>query len=115
MVRIQDRDAWNRKATVLQEVGPRSYEVRTEEGFILRRNRRNLLKTKETFQETLCGGVDVNDAVSHANTVPELKSDGHVKTETSSVSAGSPPLRRSQRQIKRPDLICESVDWMLCV
>uniref|UniRef100_A0A3Q1GA47 Integrase catalytic domain-containing protein n=1 Tax=Acanthochromis polyacanthus TaxID=80966 RepID=A0A3Q1GA47_9TELE len=52
VVRIHDQDTWSRKATVLQEVGPRSYEVRTEDGNVLRRNRRNLLKTKEHFQET---------------------------------------------------------------
>lgn len=32
VVCIQDQDAWNRKATVLQEVGPTSYEVRPKEG-----------------------------------------------------------------------------------
>lgn len=54
VVCIQDQDAWNRKATVLEEVGPTSYEVRTKEGHVLRRNRRNLLKTKEAFTETQC-------------------------------------------------------------
>lgn len=77
VVRIQDQDAWNRKATVLQEIGPRPYEVRTEEGHVFRRNRLHLLKIKETFQETLCGDADGKDAVSQADTLPELKSDGH--------------------------------------
>lgn len=102
VVRIQDQDAWNKKATVLQEIGPRSYEVRTEEGHVFRRNHRNLLKTKETFQGTLCGDADGKDAVSQADTVPELKSDGHVQLETSDVSTELPVLRRSERQIKRP-------------
>lgn len=44
VVRIQDQGVWNRKATV----GPRSYEVETEEGHVVRRNRCILLKTKET-------------------------------------------------------------------
>ncbi|CAK6975876.1 unnamed protein product [Scomber scombrus] len=102
VVRIQDQDAWNRKATVLQEIGPRSYEVRTEDGHVFRRNRRNLLKTKETFQGTLCGDADEKNAVSRADTVPELKSDGHVQVNSSDASTELPVLRRSERQIKRP-------------
>lgn len=41
MVRIADPNVWNRKATVVQEVGPRSDAVRSEENQILRRNRRS--------------------------------------------------------------------------
>ncbi|KAL7851936.1 hypothetical protein SRHO_G00177210 [Serrasalmus rhombeus] len=54
-VRIEGPDTWDRKATVLQEVAPRSYVVRTEEGQVLRRNRRSLLKTPETVQEHNAG------------------------------------------------------------
>ncbi|KAL7868194.1 hypothetical protein SRHO_G00095780 [Serrasalmus rhombeus] len=52
-VRIGDTNNWNTKATVLDEVSPRSYTVRTEDGQILRRNHRSLLKTQETLQEQL--------------------------------------------------------------
>ncbi len=82
VVRIQDQDTWSRKAMVLQEIGPRSYEVRTEDGHVFRRNRRNLLKTKETFHRTLCGNADGKDAVSQADTVPELKTDGQVQVNS---------------------------------
>ena len=51
VVRIEDPNAWNRKATVLQEISPSSYTVRTEDGQILKRNRRRLLRTQETLQE----------------------------------------------------------------
>lgn len=44
-VRLEDSYNWGKKATVLEEVSPRSYTVRTEDGQILRRNRRSLLKT----------------------------------------------------------------------
>ncbi|KAK0147806.1 hypothetical protein N1851_012497 [Merluccius polli] len=44
-VRIGDADGWSTKVTVLQEVAPRSYTVRTDDGQTLRRNRRSLLKT----------------------------------------------------------------------
>lgn len=46
-VRIQDADGWSTRATVVQEVAPRSYTVRTDDGQILRRNRRSLLKTPQ--------------------------------------------------------------------
>uniref|UniRef100_A0AAR2KRY5 Gypsy retrotransposon integrase-like protein 1 n=1 Tax=Pygocentrus nattereri TaxID=42514 RepID=A0AAR2KRY5_PYGNA len=52
-VRIGDTNNWNITATVLDEVSPRSYTVRTEDGQILRRNHRGLLKTQGTLQEQL--------------------------------------------------------------
>ena len=72
VVRIQDQDAWDRKATVLQEVGPRSYEVRTEEGHVLRRNRHHLLRTEESFKEPECEDEDGHASVSRGGTVPDL-------------------------------------------
>lgn len=36
VVRIQDQDAWSRKATALQEIGPRAYGVRAEGGDVFR-------------------------------------------------------------------------------
>ncbi|XP_048054388.1 uncharacterized protein K02A2.6-like [Megalobrama amblycephala] len=50
-VRLEDCNTWHRKATVLEEVYPRSYTVKTEDGQILRRNRRSLLKTQETVPQ----------------------------------------------------------------
>ncbi len=48
VVRIEGPDFWARKATVLSEVGPRSFVLKTENGQVLRRNRRSLLKTQDT-------------------------------------------------------------------
>ncbi len=42
IVRVEDANCWDRKAVVLEEVNPRSHVVRTENGQILRRNRRSL-------------------------------------------------------------------------
>ena len=39
------------KATVLRQAGPRSYSVRTEEGGVFRRNRRQLRLTQEKMEE----------------------------------------------------------------
>ena len=47
-VRIESPEGWMTKATVIQEVAPQSYTVRTKEGQIFRRNQRSLLKTPET-------------------------------------------------------------------
>ncbi|KAL7859480.1 hypothetical protein SRHO_G00146270 [Serrasalmus rhombeus] len=98
VVRIQDQDAWNRKATVLQEVGPRSYEVKTEEGHVLRRNRRSLLKTKETFTET-----EKESNAFSADAASNADNNGHLHVDTSNVQSELPVLRRSGRQKKRPD------------
>lgn len=49
IVRVEDANCWDRKAVVLEEVNPRSYVVRTENGQILRRNRKSLLETQESL------------------------------------------------------------------
>jgi hypothetical protein len=47
-VRIQrDNGRWSNRAVVVKEIAPRSYIVKTENGSLLRRNRRDLLKTSE--------------------------------------------------------------------
>ena len=51
-VRIHTGRSWSTKAKVVDcdnKNGPRSYIVETENGSVLRRNRRDLLRTKETF------------------------------------------------------------------
>lgn len=47
-VRNEDADGWNTKGTVLQEVAPRSFTSKTEDGPIRRRNRRSLLKIRQS-------------------------------------------------------------------
>ncbi|MEQ2245104.1 hypothetical protein ILYODFUR_024073 [Ilyodon furcidens] len=49
--RIEDANSWNRKAIVLEEVGPRSFKVMTGDGQVIGRNRRSLLKARESFEE----------------------------------------------------------------
>jgi len=46
-VRDEKRSQWREKGLVLKEVAPRSYVVKTESGAVLRRNRRDLLATRE--------------------------------------------------------------------
>uniref|UniRef100_A0A8C5N550 Integrase catalytic domain-containing protein n=1 Tax=Gouania willdenowi TaxID=441366 RepID=A0A8C5N550_GOUWI len=47
-VRVQDSNIWSKKASVLEEVSPRSYSVQTEDGQILWR-KLCLLKTQKTL------------------------------------------------------------------
>ena len=94
-VRLEDCNIWSKKATVLEEVSPRSYTVRTEDGQILRRNRRSLLKTRETLQEQTTEG---NQAGTTSAEPPAVSDD-----TTSAEQTASPVLRRSTRNIRAPD------------
>ena len=52
-VRIHNGKNWPTKAEVIEKARPpRSYVVETEAGQTLRRNRRDLLKTSESFSRT---------------------------------------------------------------
>ena len=94
-VRIEDADGWSTKATVLQEVAPRSYTLKTDDGQILRRNRRSLLKTP---QGTV-GELSVTCGESQVIPTPAMdcNTDSHTPTPS------EPELRRSTREIRKPD------------
>lgn len=49
IVRLRDEKGWSRKATVLDQVAPRSYRVLTEDRKEYRRNRQHLRPTSEAF------------------------------------------------------------------
>jgi transposase InsO family protein len=52
IVRVQSPNGnWDSLATVIREVAPRSYLIRTDRGSVLRRNRRHLRLTQESPQE----------------------------------------------------------------
>lgn len=42
VMKIEDPNSWNRRATVLKEVSPSSFTVKTEDGQVIRRLRRTL-------------------------------------------------------------------------
>lgn len=52
VVRIEGPNFWARKTTVLSEVGPRSFVIKTVNGQVLGRNRRSLLKTQDNENQT---------------------------------------------------------------
>jgi transposase InsO family protein len=117
-VRVQDANTkrWSNTARVVKQVAPRSYEVETDSGGLLRRNRRALIKSNETrFNNTSDQLLDLEgsmDLTEPENTTPVSghaedsivgtpKSPGSPK---SSESTGSPEVvtksSRSGRTIK---------------
>uniref|UniRef100_A0A3B4WVJ3 Integrase catalytic domain-containing protein n=1 Tax=Seriola lalandi dorsalis TaxID=1841481 RepID=A0A3B4WVJ3_SERLL len=97
VVRIEGPDFWARKATVLSEVGPRSFVVKTENGQVLRRNRRSLLKTQDTENLT-------------EETESEQQDDAAQDVQHSEPPSPSPmteTLRGSTRPRKPPERLIE--------
>uniref|UniRef100_A0A3Q2FT90 Integrase catalytic domain-containing protein n=1 Tax=Cyprinodon variegatus TaxID=28743 RepID=A0A3Q2FT90_CYPVA len=89
-VRIEDDEGWNTKATILQEVAPRSFEVKTEDGQVLRRNRRSLLKTPlEPVVESSEVSKDSQSSIMTETPTTETPCD--------SLGNNLPVLRRSTR------------------
>uniref|UniRef100_A0A3B4TFD4 Uncharacterized protein n=1 Tax=Seriola dumerili TaxID=41447 RepID=A0A3B4TFD4_SERDU len=96
VVRIEGPDFWARKATVLSEVGPRSFVVKTENGQVLRRNRRSLLKTQDTENETEETESEQDDAAQDVQ-----------HSEPPSPSPMTETPRRSTRPRKAPERLIE--------
>uniref|UniRef100_A0A3B5RDT7 Integrase catalytic domain-containing protein n=1 Tax=Xiphophorus maculatus TaxID=8083 RepID=A0A3B5RDT7_XIPMA len=92
-----------RKATVLKEVSPRSYELQTDDGQVLRRNRKSLLKTQE--QDSQKQGQDESDAGHQARetTDPHGVGKDALPNNTSSTHV----LRRSTRTRRPPERLIE--------
>ena len=52
VVRVRKDDRWANKAQVLVQISPRSYKVLTKEGKVIRRNRRQLWRTRESMNSS---------------------------------------------------------------
>ena len=104
-VRIESPEGWTTKATVLQEVAPQSYTVKTPEGQIIRRNRRSLLKTPATpetvpdqeLSQTQAESESISTHNAHCNT------DTDTDNLTNTSLPGEMLIRRSARHIKKPE------------
>ncbi|KAL1477586.1 hypothetical protein MTO96_035621 [Rhipicephalus appendiculatus] len=121
VVRVKD-EAWNRKAQVLGQVAPRSYQVATEDGRRLRRNRRHLLRTREQYREEPVDNESSSSEESDGPTEPELLQCEHSEERRSPCNRSPmdqppaqvsvpqpallPQLRRSTRQARPPDRLC---------
>ncbi|KAF7641974.1 hypothetical protein LDENG_00266960 [Lucifuga dentata] len=93
-VRLEDSNIWSRKATVLEEISPSSYTIRTEDGQILR-SRRSLVKTRDTSRTD----NEANPACTASAEPLPVPDDSRAAEQIHS----SPVLRRSTRSIKAPD------------
>ncbi|KAL0153721.1 hypothetical protein M9458_050974 [Cirrhinus mrigala] len=99
VVLIKDDENWSKKATVMQEVAPRSYTVKTNDGQIFRRNRRDLLRTeKEREDLNQCNARSESTALSTKN---DCNTDSNNETQIPDNQTFT--LRRSTRHIKKPD------------
>ena len=109
-VRIQNGTSWATKGKVIEplEYPPRSYTVETESGHRLRRNRRDLLSTKEEFTPS------PNIGITQPSTNTSVEQDQHSTDPHSTYGEESRPTptpiyTRSRRQVIRPIRFKDSV------
>lgn len=79
----------------MEEVAPRSYTVKTEEGQMLRRNLRSFLKTQELLKQD-------DPTVTTSADSPSLESESGEPVEQAQTS---PTLRISKCTVKPPDIL----------
>ena len=110
-VRVLDPATSTWKPGIVQGVAstPRSYLVNTERGGTLRRNRRHLRATGESFKfqsDQIPVDIPVDNSVSHeAQSAACASAESAEPVSSGPTSDPSPvlPLRRSSRQVKAPD------------
>ena len=113
-VRVKDprRGRWPVRAKVVRLRGLRSYDVLSEDGRLMRRNRQHLMTTSETFTPSPADFSVVSDNAEQPTNVPTSTA---IETESNAVpcatesvaelpSTTSSPLveRRSERVRKAP-------------
>ena len=105
--RAEKSSLWCERGQVLNQVAPNSYNVLLENGQVLRRNRRDLLKTGETFVPS------AEDEVEPPETVTVSKPPETVtvrETQTSQLAQSSvPQTTRSGRPVKPPERLIEKM------
>ena len=120
MVRVQDHRTglWSVKAQVKSKVAPRSYEVLTENGYLLRRNRRalrsdpvghyrqevdrDLLEERLSLEQALETTVETKQAEVQDTPLPTASTRFSPKSP-------KPPVRRSTRISIRPKRLIENI------
>ena len=110
VVRVQnEKGIWDQKAIVEKQVGPRSYEVLTERGSKLRRNRRDLLKVRGDciIDTTEPEYVDGNENVitEGRNVIETLENIVHVNREPRALLYEPPRLSENVRADVNPQNI----------
>ena len=75
VVRVRKDNKWETKGYVIVQLSPRSYKIRTEDGRVIRRNRRQLMKTIESCNNsgsTLSIDVDSSKSASNDHSVSTM-------------------------------------------
>ena len=75
VVRVRKDNKWETKGYVIVHLSPRSYKIRTEDGRLIRRNRRQLMKTIESCNKsgsTLSIDVDSSKSASNDHNVSKM-------------------------------------------
>ena len=101
-VRIQDQGTkeWGTKAFVTDQVGPRSYELTTCDGAVLRRNRQHLKDSAECDATPPLPLPPPPEAATASTGPPMPAATTPATVETTATPV---PLRRSTRTRKQPD------------
>ena len=114
-VRIRQERMWMPAVIVKQHQAPRSFIVATPDGSQLRRNRIDLLPTKETpvmstasepASEETSPPMPLNSDVGVARNTTELQRS---QSEQPSIPEVDPPIRRSERMGKATQRLIETI------
>lgn len=103
IMRVRCDGQWGPLAKVVKETTPRSYEVITEHGNTLRRNRRHLLKVPPNKTFTVMDS-NTNDMMISSQAEQPEKTDTHILPETDKNKDGN-----VKRQIVRPKRLIEEM------
>lgn len=115
-VRIQGSGSWTDKATVLRKINSRSYNVMTEKGNVLRRNRRHLLKIPPAFEPQEDSKEEVmtelqqkeevtqneEDKAAHAEQHHDEATGDTEAMDTTKVELHTPPQPRRSQRTRKP-------------
>ncbi len=104
IVRVRHNDQWLPGKVQSKHSAPRSYLVETASGSVLRRNRRDLLKTKEDTVTPVGDARDTDDVSDGVTSTSSQSTAGNVVTPASSVTSVPcvPAVTRSGRVSKPP-------------
>ena len=87
--RVRKDDRWTNKAQALVQISPRSYKVLTNEGKVIRRNRRQLLRTDEPINSSdlrdTCN-IDLEHSMSNSSVNIEHISEEASKSDDEGTS-----------------------------
>ncbi|XP_070378753.1 uncharacterized protein [Dermacentor albipictus] len=111
VVRLRGTRTWSRKARVRGTQAPRSYQLVTEDGQVLRRNRKHLIRTDEPYDETSSeDGDDTTDTSTPVDNpqVPAMHSSAgstSQASESSRTTAGAQQCSANTEGRPTPDSV----------